>query len=119
MLIVFHSNCSPSLTKLGFIEPRALSDVEIIEIARGKFNIKNGNILKLDRAKFDTYLDSLNNDELSHDLYQPLQFRYYNKEGELEVLYANCYVPVEKRKVNMSGIGINKAHSILIHLLIQ
>jgi len=91
-------NCSPSLTKLGFIEPKALSDDEILEIGNGKFNIKNGSILKLDRARFDTYLDSLKSEELSHDLYQPLQFRYYNKEGELEVLYANCDVHVEKKK---------------------
>lgn len=91
-------SCSPSLTKLGFQAPKALSNSEILKIAKEKFNIENGVIMKIDRVKFDTLLNSLENVQLSHDLYQPLQFRYYDSSGNLKVLFANCDVPYKKVK---------------------
>jgi len=96
--IITLTSCSHSLTKLGFQEPKKLTDSEILEIAESKFKIKNGSLLKIDRAKFDTLLNSLDNAELSKDLFQPLQFRYYDKKGDLKVLYANCDVPYKKVK---------------------
>ncbi len=97
-LLILLTSCSRSLTQLGFQEPKKLTDNEILEIAEGKFKIENGVILKIDKVKFDTLLNSLNNSELSQDLFQPLQFRYYDKQGNLKVLYANCDVPYKKVK---------------------
>jgi len=76
-----------------------LTNAEVLELAKEEYGLTDfDRILRVDRPRFKTFLNSLSNENLKNDLYQPLQFRYYDSLGTLKVLYANCDVQYEKKK---------------------
>ncbi|MEM6525527.1 MAG: hypothetical protein AAF693_17130 [Bacteroidota bacterium] len=95
IMIFLAIGCNPPK---GTTSSANLSAKDVIQVANERYELAEGPLFRLDQEKFNDLLKSLSSEELRNDLYQPLQFRYYDSAGKLKVLYANCDVPYKKKK---------------------
>ena len=87
--------CSVNKSAISAVQ---LTDQEIVQIAETELGLAGERLARVDQDKFKQFVSTLVSEGLRNDLYQPLQFRYYDSLGSLQVLYANCDVPYKKQK---------------------
>jgi len=96
-IVCFCSSCSAIL---GIHQPQKLSDAEMMRFKK-KIGIQDSATFFIDKDYLEVtkYCSAL---EKKHHL-QPLQIKFYNKEGKLMSFFINCNMPMKGTKLNWNN----------------